>query len=1038
MSRMSLPVKSRRLNLRVLIALGVVVLTSVVGFVALKAYRDRRATPALLGEAKKYWELKQHSLALGYLNRYLELHPDDLDALDLKAKFLAESTQDARQAMEAMPIHNQVLGRDPQRQETRRRLLELNLKVPGRAKTAVTLARELIRRGDGGPRAHRLLARALEQSGAEGDNYALAEACREYEAAEKHDPGDVEGGEWLARLYQEKLHDPEKGQQVLDKLLALNQAEHARRAAVRLAQARYCARLGQIGRAGAEIDQAIRDDPGDPEIRIVAAQLAAQRGDTANARRHLAAIPDAARNDLRIKLIEGVIDLKERRPNEAAQSWRSGLLLTGGSNIELTWRLAQILLEMGRVSEAEPLIAQYRRLAGSEEPNAWYHYLHALSLFKTGRPDEAAQELEAIRFKADKLLETSLYLLLGQCYEAARDESQALAAFRRTTELSHDLADPWLAIARLQWPRQPNAAIDTIALGLKAIPADPRLLAMSIHYQWQRQTQRPSAERSWDGVERALSRADQIAPGSLEVALVRSEYLQSLGKNEDSLDLLEEVTKRFPKYVPLWAIRARALSRLGRTSDALKLLDQATEAAGPQALLAIDRASILLAQGHVKEAHATLRNALGRVPAEQRPALWKALGEYYAAQSDLAAARDAYQEYSRLEPNNPEPRILLLDLALTAGDDAAIRIEVSALKAFGGPNSLYWRLARVRELLRDRPQGKAEPAEEASRLEEAERLVQEIKKSEPQSPLGYLLEGRLRERRHETNRAVAAYERAVDRNGGQLALAPLVALLVRERRDADLKRLRQKLATLPVELERLATLQALKLGDKDRAEQLAARMAEGHPEALDVQVWQAQVLKALGKPEAAEAALLRLIRQRPAEPSPWLQLLMLQVSQKRLKDAAETVEQLRNERPGRPPRAALGAVLPRRGRLPPRRGVLPRGDPEMARRSGGARLGGQLLRADRPPGRGRGHAARDPGSRPRTRLGGAKARRAPGGAPQRPRGLGQGAAPDRPGSEAGRHPRRPPDPRPRVRPGAGAAPPPGGPQDPGAARHRAA
>ncbi|MGZ3488843.1 MAG: hypothetical protein ACXVBY_18505, partial [Isosphaeraceae bacterium] len=90
MSRVSLPVKSRRLNLRVLIALGVVVLTSVVGFVALKAYRDRRATPALLGEAKKYWELKQHSLALGYLNRYLELHPDDLDTLDLKAKFLAE------------------------------------------------------------------------------------------------------------------------------------------------------------------------------------------------------------------------------------------------------------------------------------------------------------------------------------------------------------------------------------------------------------------------------------------------------------------------------------------------------------------------------------------------------------------------------------------------------------------------------------------------------------------------------------------------------------------------------------------------------------------------------------------------------------------------------------------------------------------------------------------------------------------------------------------------------------------------------------
>ena len=283
-----------------------------------------------------------------------------------------------------MPVHNQVLGRDPARQEVRRRLLELNLKAPGRAKTAVTLARELVRRGDDSPGAHRLLARALEQSAAEGDDRALAEACREYEAAAKSDPGDVEGAERLARLYQEKLNEPAKAEAVLDALLERDRNDPARRAAARLARARHFARTGRAARAGEEAERAARDDPADPEARLAAAQLAAQRGDAPVARRHLAAIPEAARNDLRVKLVEGVIDLKERRPDEAVQSWRSGLLLAGGSNVELTWRLAQVLLEMGRVDQAEPLIAQYRRLIGGEDPNAWYRYLVALKLFKTG------------------------------------------------------------------------------------------------------------------------------------------------------------------------------------------------------------------------------------------------------------------------------------------------------------------------------------------------------------------------------------------------------------------------------------------------------------------------------------------------------------------------------------------------------------------------------------------------------------------------------------------------------------------------------
>ena len=64
---------------------------------------------------------------------------------------------------------------------------------------------------------------------------------------------------------------------------------------------------------------------------------------------------------------KGSIDLAESRPEEAIRAWRTGLLEIGGNDAALTWQLAHVLLEVGRVSEAEPLIDQYRRLVGGDD-----------------------------------------------------------------------------------------------------------------------------------------------------------------------------------------------------------------------------------------------------------------------------------------------------------------------------------------------------------------------------------------------------------------------------------------------------------------------------------------------------------------------------------------------------------------------------------------------------------------------------------------------------------------------------------------------
>ena len=148
------------------------------------------------------------------------------------------------------------------------------------------------------------------------------------------------------------------------------------------------------------------------------------------------------------------------------------------------------------------------------------------------------------------------------------------------------------------------------------------------------------------------------------------------------------------------------------------------------------------------------------------------------------------------------------------------------------------------------------------------RLIHEIEGNNPGMPLGFLLEGRLMEKRHETDKAIAAYEHAIDMKAGPAASKPLVALLLRERRTAELDRVRTKLASIAPGIERLATIEAFESGDTSRALQLTARMVQGDPQALDARVWQAQVLRCPGQAEEAEAALRRLIAERPAEPAP--------------------------------------------------------------------------------------------------------------------------------------------------------------------------
>ncbi len=900
-----LPVRrTRRLNKRGVIALVICTVVAPTLFLLVRGFQTQRSQPQLLQEAKKQLESGKTDLALSYLNNFILANPQDSplldEALDLRAKILAESARDDAGVAAAIKAYNPILARDaekPEGQEVRRKLISLNLRLhPPMARSAEIFARELIKRGANDAEAHRSLAKALEILGATGGNSAndqLDEARREFELAEKIEPGDVETAERLASLYRDRFSKPQLALQVLDKVLETSKDNKAKLAAAHLARCRFFFAVGDRDQAVKEVQTAVKVVPGDLDGRLVLAELAAQNGDSRTAKTHLESIDPKYKNDLRIKLVSGLVQLNDQKLDEAIASWRSGLLQIGGNDEQLTWRLAQILLQLNRVAEAEPLIEQYRRLVGQEQPTPEYQYLKALAAIRLNHIDEAISILEPIRYTIDKSLRAQLHFTLGQVYEVKKEFSKALEVQRQASELSPRWAGPWLAIARLQESDHPETAIATLRQALDTMPTDSGLLGGLGRLLWRRQIATPIDRRDWSELEKVIEVGKRVAPASAELALLQADYLNATSHSDDALALLQSGVKQNPTSVSLWLALVNILNRRGQVDEALIEVDRATDAAGEHAVFRSTKATLLMTKSRPKQARTTLVEGLTKVPTEERPTLWKTLGDYYMAQNDVGNARKAFIEWAKLAPESPEPRMMLLDLALASGDEELIRGEVEAMRNVGGSESIYFRLARVQDLLRDRPKSvKISAEEQTEMLKEAQNKIVSIKRDAPNLPMGSLLEAKLFQKLGNNDEAIKSYEEALKLGAAQAALRPLVTLLTQAKRFDDLERLKRE-SVFPVEMDKLAAELSLKIGDVAHAQQLIDRLVQGDPLSLDIRTWQSKVLKAMGRPVEAERAIRFLLDQRPDEPGPWLQLLMFQVGQGQTQAAADTVEQIR-------------------------------------------------------------------------------------------------------------------------------------------------
>ena len=931
-------------------------------------WNKQKVRASALSQARTSQEKGDIELAIRHLDRYLADQPNDVPVLQARADMVASTPRTGDQALDAANTLDLLVRLDPRgelgspqeregknRDATRLKQAELYVLYSDfvkdqfrrfgeiladqdserklyRYSAAESIVEQLlgIEKDRGGNKranpnrkpkafdgdAHRILAMALEGQDFEvrdrpgNDSKLIQDAVEHYKQAIKINPRDLVATERLANLYLARIKDPASAEGVLDAMLKADDKS----VPARLIRHEIFVRAKRDDKARAELDAALVLDPSNLQIRLQAAKFALGQRDPAEARRQLDAIPEDKQNELYVKVLRGYLEFAEQHPDQAIDQWRRGLSLVGGGDQLLTWQLAFNLIQLNRLGEADPLVKQYIRLAKGDK-NRMGKFLEGIYELNAGHVNEATKILDKIKEAVPSHLKADVLLNLARCYEQRGEDTNALIAFRNAAQAAPSSAGPRLEIARMIQRRHPEEAISELDRALSDSPDDLKLLLQVIRLRISRQQAQPAGLRQWGDVKDLLVRAEKLAPKDPNLLNLKAEHLAASGKMANAAEMLGGAAKGDDRNRPeAWINWAQALERMNRRDDAIKALDEGAlpENAGDHARLRIAKAQLLARSGKGQAAREVLGQKLDGLPEMELAELAQAKGELLRQLGDREGCRAAFVEWARLAPQSPKPGFALFDLAQLDNDEEAAKLGLEALRAIGGDNQPYGMAARAFNLLRTDPARPGAPP--ADRLDQAEWLVDSLRDEAPSLRIGYLLKGMIQEYRGNLVEAVRSYQSACKDDPISYGLPKLIEAYIKLKRYDDLDRLKREVEQEAVarrmpqfgaEFDRMATVAALKAGDKNQADFYASRMVEGRPENVQSHAAYANMLYANGKPEEAVKALQKLTEERKDDPVSWLTWIAFEAIRRTPADVARAIQKARKDYTGDRPELFL-------------------------------------------------------------------------------------------------------------------------------------
>jgi predicted Zn-dependent protease len=855
--------------------------------------RQVRATAnGLLTRAEQLQNEKKWALSTAYYERYLQLKPEDTQAL-LQLVEVVANGQDSREGPNRFTnLLYRAIGRAPERPELHRMLAE-NLFKLGSFEDAQKEAKWLL---ENAPQeiiaAKRITALSLSKRARLRDGVSIEEAIRNLLSATKGSPGDVELVEVAANMLRQYPTAIElKGanaetmaDQLMDRLVATDpQNVHAR-----LTRYRYRVRNKLPDDAG-DLRIALEIEPKNVDAILELALSTDAEEPTDDKRRDaevlLRRAIEAAPHDPRAYLFLARILLGQSNKSDEVLELLQRARKATGDHFEICLECANIQIGANKLDAArktlQELDSKLPKYLVQQDSDARSRLESRMRLLRAkldlaqGKPGPAVSGLHEILLTLESKPG-------HQSLPEWQDACRLLAFFHTRSGQPDKASEHWgklaralpgdAAIARYAVDSYLNegnakAAIDTAEQFQRRAEPDSELLVQLTKAHLALQLNRSHDDRSWSEFERALKAAKLAAPNRAELVFAEVNFLVASANNtEAAIDLLSASEQKFESDIAFWRTAAQMYQEFRQYEGMERALakHESLASAGDHAVL---QATLLLNEGKVPELEQLLAKVRQSLNLEERQRIEKMLVGLLATNNDFPKAFRRVQRLVEAHPKDTSLLMFGIDVAIPAGEMQAAKEWEATLRELtdNGPDAKYLhalRLIHSYNLL------------ERSEKHELGSLISELRADRPKWYPAATLGAQYAHLQGDWRRALADYRLAIDLGDRRATtLQQLVTLLFKHGRFDEAQKY---LAYFPVSrasdrfFDDMAVELAVKQEDSTAALAAAKQSAERFPTDPMRQITLANVLLRYGKSDEGLKVLRAGARKFPQDTRVWL------------------------------------------------------------------------------------------------------------------------------------------------------------------------
>ncbi len=504
---------------------------------------------------------------------------------------------------------------------------------------------------------------------------------------------------------------------------------------------------------------------------------------------------------------------------------------------------------------------------------------------------EAATGLDYVRNNVpnNPALGREANLLLGRCYEQLGQLDRRLDAFTRAVPT--DTTDV-LWIPALLGVAEAEAALGKIDASLqtymKLKDRVPGTWLQIARIRMAKELQAPAdKKRGWRETEEALKIAEDVFPkDNAEVRILRARLLAAQGSPNTARTQLEALRSENPKDSSVWLALVDQDLRDKNWKGAVQTLDAAEKAGQDSPALRLARARLWVETRDEKltEKFETLANATDKFTHDQQRLLLRGLAELAPAPLNSRL----WDRLAALRPLDLNVQLTRFDLALSSKDEDKVASVLRAIRKINGEADSAARLCQAIYLI-----WRAQYKQDMAGLSEAEGLLAGLERERGEWGRVAFARALIHDLRGHYGPALVKYRHAVAYGEASPdAIRRLLELLRNNGNLDEIASVLQKVAQPndPTSL-RIAAEAALHAGNVDRAVELAERAVPASSTDHTDHIWLGQIYFSAGRHPKAETALRKATGIRPESPDGWLPLIQYLAVTKRTSEAEKILDE---------------------------------------------------------------------------------------------------------------------------------------------------